>query len=116
MSLNGFFAGRVQTLFTIHALTEVRSLPTPHHASGPETDNEYAPIRFPRDFFNFAELTPAIPSVDREYLSMVRSIVKSATDILRFLLTSNTRALSGMAPRRQRHFFPMYGRMQLIPS
>jgi Outer membrane cobalamin receptor protein len=66
--LSRFFPGRVQDFVYKPSLNRGSLSPTPHHAPGPETDNEYAPIRFPQDFFNFAELTPAVPAVDREYL------------------------------------------------
>ena len=68
MHLSRFFAGRVQDFVYKPSLNRGSLSPTPHHAPGPETDNEYALIRVRQDFFNFAELTPAIPSVDREYL------------------------------------------------
>jgi len=68
VNLSRFFAGRVQDFVYKPSLNRGSLSPTPHHAPGPKTDTEYAPIRFPQDFFNFAELTPAIPSVDREYL------------------------------------------------
>jgi iron complex outermembrane receptor protein len=66
--LSRFFAGRVQDFVYKPSLNRGSLSPTPHHAPSPKTDTEYAPIRFPQDFFNFAELTPAVPAVDREYL------------------------------------------------
>ena len=82
----------------------------------PETDNEYAAnqVSARTSLTSRSSLQQSPRWIVN--ISMARWIVKSATDILRSLLTSNTRALSGMAPRRQRRFFLMYGRMQLIPS
>ncbi len=64
---SNFFAGRVQDFVYQPSLNGGSRTPTPHHAPSPESDNQYVPLGV-RDFFNFAELTPAMPAVDREYL------------------------------------------------
>ena len=69
VSLSRFFAGRVQDFVYKPGLNGARSLPRRTMHPVLKATTQYAPIRFPRqDFFNFAELTPAIPAVDREYL------------------------------------------------
>ena len=73
---SNFFAGRVdvshpdgslQGFVYQPSLNGGSHTPTPHHAPSAESDDQYAPLRV-RDLFNFADLTPAIPAVDREYL------------------------------------------------
>jgi len=61
-----FFAGHVQDFVYQPSLNGGSRTPTPHHAPSPESDNQYLPLSA-RDRFNFAEFTPAIPAVDREY-------------------------------------------------
>ena len=64
---SNFFAGRVQDFVYQPSLNGGSRTPTPHHAPSAESDNQYLPLK-DRDKFNFADLTPAIPAVDREYL------------------------------------------------
>src|SRR6266849_3287137 len=65
------FAGRVGDFVYQPQLNSGARTPTPHTFSNVESDPQYVPrLSLPRSkqLFNFAELTPAIPPVDREYL------------------------------------------------
>jgi hypothetical protein len=100
VDLSRFFAGRVQDFVYQPRLNRGSLSPTPHHAPGPGTDNEYAPIRFPQDFFNVAELTPAVPAVDREYLygSLDRKICDRYLEIFADFKYARTFWDSALAP------------------
>jgi hypothetical protein len=104
VALSGFFSGRVQDFVYKPGLNRGSLSPTPHHAPGPESDNEYAPIRS-QDFFNFAKVTPAIPAVDREYLygSLDRKICDRYLQIFADFKYARTFWDSAMAPAP---FFP----------
>src|SRR6266581_1567114 len=65
------FAGRVADFVYQPQLNSGARSPTPHAFLNVESDPQYVPrLSLPRarQLFNFAELTPAIPPVDREYL------------------------------------------------
>jgi iron complex outermembrane recepter protein len=71
---NGFFPGHVEFYVFDPALAGGSKTPTPHSQAnlprvfpGPPIVGQYRLLRFPGDSFNFAELTPAIAAVDREY-------------------------------------------------
>src|SRR6266571_1684398 len=65
------FAGHIADFVYQPQLNSSARSPTPHAFPNVESDPQYVPrLSLPRgqQLFNFAELTPAIPPVDREYL------------------------------------------------
>ena len=113
-----FFAGHVGQVFDVNgqpasfvyqpsfnggALT-----PTPHACPKLASDHQYVPLfSLPREqrLFNFAELTPAIPAVDREYLygSLDRKICDQYLELFADFKYTRTFWDSALAPAP---FFP----------
>src|SRR5205807_4426685 len=68
---SSFFAGRVGSFVYQPSLNGGALTPTPHAFPNVRNDPQYVPaLALPREqqFFNFADLTPAMAPVDREYL------------------------------------------------
>ena len=68
---SSFFAGRVGSFVYQPSLNGGALTPTPHAFPNVRNDPQYVPaLALPREqqLFNFAELTPAMAPVDREYL------------------------------------------------
>jgi len=64
---SGFFAGRVKGFVFRSRLAGGALTPTPHAFPNAASDPQYSPLT-PNDLLNFAELTPAIAAVDRQYV------------------------------------------------
>jgi iron complex outermembrane receptor protein len=107
---SGAFSGRVDRYVFDPTLAGGSRTPTPHSQLNPNSippdpiTGEFPTVvgqyrlrtSLPRDqqVFNFANLTPAVPAVDRQYLYGSFDS-KISDNILNFLLTSNMCALSG---------------------
>ena len=87
---NGFFPGHVGFYVFDPSLAGGSKTPTPRSQvnlprvfPAPPIVGQYRALRFPEDSFNFAELTPAIAAVDREYFygSMGRKLCEQYLEI-----------------------------------
>jgi iron complex outermembrane recepter protein len=100
---SGFFAGKVHQSVYQPSLNGGSRTPTPHAYPSPETDPEYVSrFSLPRNEqgFNYLALTPALPSVDREYLygSVNRKICDQYLEVFADFKYVRTAWSSGLAP------------------
>ena len=97
------FAGRVQGFVYQPDLNNGSRTPTPHAFPNVQSDPEYVPrLSLPREkqLFNFADITPSIAAVDREYLygSLDRKICDQYLELFADFKYARTAWNSSLAP------------------